>query len=228
MWGELTPEQKQPYIDESASEKAAYNAWILSQPSSSDANDNSSLLNTTNNSVDLNSTEPIIPTTRIRKICKLDTSVKTLPPQTLHIIAKATEQFLAYLGAKAFDISNMQNRRKLGSNDVVDACESNGSLSFLREDLVDLQRMLDVDERERKAELKSGKKRTKDAAEALEAGGEGGEGGSSSALNVGTSRIANFFKSTSEPTSKKSKTGEEDEDNFDLKDDSQEAQEDED
>ncbi|KAL3768861.1 hypothetical protein ACHAWO_013147 [Cyclotella atomus] len=80
----------------------------------------------------------ILPVARIRKICKLDPDVKGMSKESTMLIAKATELFCVKLGNECVTMAQMQNRRKLLPEDVVEVCSMKERFMFLKDDLKDL------------------------------------------------------------------------------------------
>mmetsp|Transcript_29613 Transcript_29613/g.61816 ORF Transcript_29613/g.61816 Transcript_29613/m.61816 type:complete len:307 (+) Transcript_29613:138-1058(+) len=82
----------------------------------------------------------IFPIGRIRKICKLDPDVKGMSKESTLLITKATELFCTKLGKECVTMAQMQNRRKLMPEDVVEVCSIRERFMFLKPDLVDLRK----------------------------------------------------------------------------------------
>ena len=101
----------------------------------------------------------ILPVGRIRKICKLDPDVKGISKESAMLIAKATELFCVKLGNECVTMAQMQNRRKLLPEDVVEVCSMKERFMFLKDDLKDLakEQLLERKEKE-KEEGKGGAK----------------------------------------------------------------------
>lgn len=106
--------------------------------------------------------ELILPVARIRKICKLDPDVKGMSKESTILIAKATELFCIKLGNECVTMAQMQNRRKLLPEDVVEVCSLKERFMFLKDDLKDLAKEQIKERREtEKEEGKSGGKTNK-------------------------------------------------------------------
>eukprot|EP00804_Cyclotella_cryptica_P023988 CCRYP_010086-RA/>CCRYP_010086-RA protein AED:0.19 eAED:0.19 QI:29/1/1/1/1/1/2/1027/309 len=104
----------------------------------------------------------ILPVARIRKICKLDPDVKGMSKESTMLIAKATELFCIKLGNECVTMAQMQNRRKLLPEDVVEVCSLKERFMFLKDDLKDLAKEQIKERREKeKEEGKSGGKTNK-------------------------------------------------------------------
>lgn len=56
------------------------------------------------------------------------------------LITKATELFCTKLGKECVTMAQMQNRRKLMPDDVVEVCTMKEAFMFLKADLIDLRR----------------------------------------------------------------------------------------
>ena len=82
----------------------------------------------------------IFPVGRIRKICKLDPDVKGMSKESTSLIAKAAELFCVKLGNECVTMAQMQNRRKLLPEDVVEVCSMKERFMFLKDDIKDLAR----------------------------------------------------------------------------------------
>ena len=103
----------------------------------------------------------IFPLQRVRKICKLDPDVKGISKELALLITKAAELFTSKLGKECVVMAQMQNRRKLMTDDIVTVCSTKEAFMFLRADLQDVK-----DEQE--AEAKMNKKDKELAAKAGE------------------------------------------------------------
>ena len=111
----------------------------------------------------------LFPVARIRKICKLDPDVKGISKESALLITKATELFCTKLAKECVIMAQMQNRRKLLPEDVVEVCSVKEAFMFLRSDLVDL-RKAQVEEMNLK-EKENGKERGGGSREDEEEGG---------------------------------------------------------
>lgn len=118
----------------------------------------------------------IFPIGRIRKICKLDPDVKGISKESSLLIARATELFCTKLGRECVMMAQMQNRRKLMPDDVVEVCSIKERFMFLKPDLIDLRRA-QIDE-VRKKEKENGKHRP-----GTKGGGGGEESGAANTLD---------------------------------------------
>jgi DNA-directed RNA polymerase I subunit RPA43 len=105
-------------------------------PESSGGNSGTNADGETNNDDDA----ILFPVARIRKICKLDPDVKGISKESALLITKATELFCAKLGKECVIMAQMQNRRKLLPEDVVEVCSMKEAFMFLRSDLIDLRK----------------------------------------------------------------------------------------
>lgn len=85
-------------------------------------------------------TSLVFPSTRIKKICRLDPEVKTISKEALLLITKCAELATAKLGKETVRVAQVQNRRKLLPEDVAQVCGTREQFLFLREDLKDLVR----------------------------------------------------------------------------------------
>lgn len=110
----------------------------------------------------------ILPVARIRKICKLDPDVKGMSKESTMLIAKATELFCAKLGNECVTMAQMQNRRKLLPEDVVEVCSMKERFMFLKDDLKDLakEQLQERKEKEKEDGKVGGKSGNQDDAKA--------------------------------------------------------------
>lgn len=90
----------------------------------------------------------VFPVARIRKICKLDPEVRGISKESAMLITKATELFLVKLGSECVTMAQMQNRRKLMPEDVVEVCSMKERFLFLKDDIKDLAKEQRAKERE--------------------------------------------------------------------------------
>lgn len=129
MWSKLSDEEKLPYQTLAAAERERVAAEVAKykleglEPHS--PRDPSSL---------------IMPTGRIRKICKLDPEVKNVSKEGLILISKCAELALEKLAQEAVKVAQIQNRRKLMPDDIAQICSTREQFLFLREDVKDLVR----------------------------------------------------------------------------------------
>mmetsp|Transcript_16855 Transcript_16855/g.32102 ORF Transcript_16855/g.32102 Transcript_16855/m.32102 type:complete len:339 (-) Transcript_16855:113-1129(-) len=102
----------------------------------------------------------IFPMARIRKICKLDPEVRGISKESALLITKATELFCVKLGKECVNMAQMQNRRKLLPEDVVEVCSMKERFLFLKDDLRDLakEQLKEKKEAEREKDIGKGKK----------------------------------------------------------------------
>lgn len=136
----MTSEEKQLYQSRASEERervaADVKVWEEQYASVAGVNwvtaDNSSKDDTSN---------LVYPAARIRKICKLDPDVRGLSKEALLIITKAAELFTAAIGRECVLVAQIQNRRKLLPDDLVQVCNSRERLEFLRDDIKDLTKI---------------------------------------------------------------------------------------
>ena len=182
LWSELTPDEKKKYQTMAAEERLLLGEQLkaqleqeMKQKSSSNNNlgssadfnsdtNTSSKVDSSSMSSTLNSTLPV---TRIRKIIKLDPSVKGLSKEALYLITKCSELFTTALGKESVKIANMQNRRKLLPEDMAEVCSLKEQYFFLNEDIKDFMKQI-VNERKEKKEIreKEGRKLSAEAEKA--------------------------------------------------------------
>uniref|UniRef100_A0A6U2NTT2 Transcription factor CBF/NF-Y/archaeal histone domain-containing protein n=1 Tax=Leptocylindrus danicus TaxID=163516 RepID=A0A6U2NTT2_9STRA len=85
-------------------------------------------------------TELVLPLSRIKKIAKLDPEVRGITKEAMPIMVLAAEMFIKKLGQETNRIAQIQNRRTLLPEDVVEVCSAREAFAFLREDVRDLHR----------------------------------------------------------------------------------------
>eukprot|EP00579_Thalassiosira_antarctica_P011071 CAMPEP_0201910704 /NCGR_PEP_ID=MMETSP0903-20130614/1979_1 /ASSEMBLY_ACC=CAM_ASM_000552 /TAXON_ID=420261 /ORGANISM="Thalassiosira antarctica, Strain CCMP982" /LENGTH=319 /DNA_ID=CAMNT_0048445375 /DNA_START=44 /DNA_END=1003 /DNA_ORIENTATION=+ len=153
LWSALQPPQKEPYETQAANERSTVSRNMqrlkdagLWPEATTDAligggQDDDAI---------------IFPIGRIRKICKLDPDVKGMSKESTLLITKATELFCTKLGKECVTMAQMQNRRKLMPDDVVEVCSIRERFMFLKPDLIDL-RKAQIDEMHQKDNGKDGK-----------------------------------------------------------------------
>lgn len=166
LWKALTPSDKEPYENQAAKEKMQYSRnkqrlmdagkW---QEKGGGGEDGGGGGGTGGEDGDPDAL--IFPLQRVRKICKLDPDVKGISKESTLLITKAAELFTSKLGKECVVMAQMQNRRKLMTDDVVTVCSTKEAFMFLRADLQDVK-----DEQDAEAKLN---KKDKDRA-AKEAG----------------------------------------------------------
>lgn len=118
--------------------RAAYAAWLASNPMLPGSSSGSA---PTPNLLDL-----AIPPSKIRKIIKLDNTLKQFSRETLPLLSYATQLFTAHAANCSFAISSIQNRRKISGRDLLDACGVRESLSFLHDDIREFVRRVQEEE----------------------------------------------------------------------------------
>lgn len=156
LWSSLDTDQRKVYELKSAEERERVSrdmqrlkdAGLWPEPSSGTGAEGG-----------INEDDLILPVGRIRKICKLDPDVKGMSKESTMLIAKATELFCMKLGNECVTMAQMQNRRKLLPEDVVEVCSLKERFMFLKDDLKDLAKEQLKERREKeKEEGKSGGK----------------------------------------------------------------------
>jgi DNA-directed RNA polymerase I subunit RPA43 len=141
LWSILSTEEKQTYHDKAAAERKEL---LLLQPSVE--NDPSSLL--------------ILPLAKIKKIIKLDPEIKNISKEAVECIAKCAELFTEKLGKDTLAIAQIQNRRTILPQDVVEVCSTKDCYMFVREDLRDLAK----EQKQLKQNPQANTRKTKNAA----------------------------------------------------------------
>jgi DNA-directed RNA polymerase I subunit RPA43 len=94
----------------------------------------------------------ILPVARIPKICKLDPDVKGMSKEPTMLIPKATKLFCAKLENECVTMAQMQNRRKLLAEDVIEVCSMKERFMLLKNDLKDLAKEQLQERKEREKE----------------------------------------------------------------------------
>lgn len=139
IWANLSEQEKQTYQEKAAEERERVaqqlQAWQAAHAGGTAAFDNA---HESTKKTDPTSLE--FPTARIRKICKLDPEVRGISKEALWVITKAAELFTVKLGSESTRVAQIQNRRKLLPEDVVQVCDAREPFRFLQADLVDLVR----------------------------------------------------------------------------------------
>ncbi|KAL7539999.1 hypothetical protein ACHAXR_009787 [Thalassiosira sp. AJA248-18] len=140
LWSALQPTEKEVYETQAAKERQRVSrdtqrlkdAGLWPEPNTTD--------NTAGAGEGIDDDTIIFPIGRIRKICKLDPEVKGMSKESALLITKATELFCTKLGKECVTMAQMQNRRKLLPEDVVEVCSIKERFMFLKPDLVDLRK----------------------------------------------------------------------------------------
>jgi DNA-directed RNA polymerase I subunit RPA43 len=114
----------------------------------------------------LNRGSLVIPTARIRKICKLDPEVSGLSREAVLLVTAAAELATAALGRECVSVAQIQNRRKLLPEDVAHVCSTRERFLFLREDIQDIARKSQQEQKEAAAARKTKGKQSNTAAAA--------------------------------------------------------------
>ena len=161
LWKALTPSDKEPYEIQAAKEKMQYSrnkqrlidagkwqekGWGDDGGTGEDGDPDAL----------------IFPLQRVRKICKLDPDVKGISKESALLITKAAELFTSKLGKECVIMAQMQNRRKLMTDDVVTVCSTKEAFMFLRADLQDVK---DEQDAEAKLNKKDKERAAKEAGE---------------------------------------------------------------
>ena len=156
LWSTLEPSEKEVYEKQAAAERARVSRdtqrlkdaglWPETNSNAADGAAGGEL-----------GDEIVFPIGRIRKICKLDPEVKGMSKESALLITKATELFCARLGKECVTMAQMQNRRKLLCDDVVEVCSVKERFSFLKSDIQDLKRDQVEEANQREKEKENGK-----------------------------------------------------------------------
>ncbi|EQC34885.1 hypothetical protein SDRG_07685 [Saprolegnia diclina VS20] len=128
MWKELTPEDKEPYVQLALKDKERYTA------AKQDMIDRG---------IDLAPEKPaappaedvlILPLSRVKRIISADPDVGKVSKDAQIAIAKATELFIQFLAAKGYDSALISKRKTIKDSDLLQAIHALGCLDWLRDD----------------------------------------------------------------------------------------------
>lgn len=132
MWSSMSADDKQVYQLRAAAEREEVSINMESMRNAG--------ISTESSAVDASTDALILPLPRVKKIIKLDPEVKGVSKEALLLIARSAELFTAQLGMDTLKIAQIQNRRTILPDDLVDASTTKDCFVFLREDLKDLAR----------------------------------------------------------------------------------------
>jgi histone H3/H4 len=149
LWSALDPTQRKPYEVKAAEEREKLSRDMQRLKDAGLWPETISGVGTEGEAGD---EDLILPVARIRKICKLDPDVKGMSKESTMLIAKATELFCVKLGNECVTMAQMQNRRKLLPEDVVEVCSMKERFMFLKDDLKDLAKEQIKERREKERE----------------------------------------------------------------------------
>jgi DNA-directed RNA polymerase I subunit RPA43 len=142
LWKDLDPVAKQVYIDKAKKEKEQYvedrKLYLEQHPEDKLNNADASSQKNEKNKDPLSLTYPVA---RIRKISRLDPEVKGLSKEALLAITKAAELFTEKFGNETHSMAQMQKRRKILNQDLIDVVSLKEPFFFLKEDLLDLVKL---------------------------------------------------------------------------------------
>jgi histone H3/H4 len=187
LWSSMTNDEKQAYQSKSAEERervaADLKAWEEDAVASGIVLDSTDGSTNKNKEGENNSVTLLYPSARIRKICKLDPEVRGLSKEALLLVTKAAELFTSLLGNECVRVAQIQNRRTLLPDDVVQICHSRERFEFLREDIQDLTRVQQQQQKDKSSAAATNK---------------------SKLLPTNTKPITSFFSSTTSSVAKPS------------------------
>lgn len=132
MWSSMSADDKQVYQLRAAAEREEVSINMQSMRNAG--------ISTESSAVDASTEDLILPLARVKKIIKLDPEVKGVSKEALLLIARSAELFTKKLGMDTLKIAQIQNRRTILPDDLVDASTTKDCFMFLREDLKDLAR----------------------------------------------------------------------------------------
>ncbi|TDH68975.1 hypothetical protein CCR75_005670 [Bremia lactucae] len=132
QWNQLTPKEKDFYVQLAANDKARYNQELLDNPQikeePSDIDKTALISNTC-----------LYPLGRVRKIVQSDSDVSKVSKDALVAIAKASELFAQLLGIKSYEQALYRNKRQVKTSDVARAIQTTASLDWLRQDFPEVK-----------------------------------------------------------------------------------------
>ncbi len=153
LWKDLDPDAKQVYMDKSLLEKERYledqRLFLEQNPGANTSNSNDANANGIGDPMSL-----VYPVARIRKISRLDPEVKGMSKEATFVITKAAELFTERFGNETNSMAQMQKRRKILNQDLVDVVNLKEPFFFLKEDLLDLVKL---QQKQASEDSKSGK-----------------------------------------------------------------------
>ena len=79
-----------------------------------------------------------LPVAKVRKICRLDPDVRGISKEAVLLVAKSAELFTSKMGEESMRMAQLQNRRTLLTDDLLDVCSMKEAFLFLREDIKDM------------------------------------------------------------------------------------------
>lgn len=94
-----------------------------------------------------------LPVAKVRKICRLDPDVRGISKEAVLLVAKSAELFTSKMGEESMRMAQLQNRRTLLTDDLLDVCSMKEAFLFLREDIKDM--ILEMN-KNKKTDTKSG------------------------------------------------------------------------
>ena len=127
LWATITDEDKQVYQNKAALERERVAQQIAAYKAA-----NGGVLPSDNQDPAGPSTDGslILPMARIRKICKLDPDVRGLSKESVLLVTKAAELMTAKLARETRQVAQLQNRRKLLPEDVVQVVPAVNNFCF--------------------------------------------------------------------------------------------------
>lgn len=132
QWKELTPKEKDVYVELAAKDKARYKQELMDNPQ---INEETSTKDNAAQSVNV----CIYPLGRVRKVVQSDPDIGKVSKDALIAIAKASELFAQFLGTKSYEQALYRNKRQIKASDVTRSIQTTASLDWLREDFPDVK-----------------------------------------------------------------------------------------
>ena len=132
-WKELDEESKVVYVEQANKAKEAY----LKQLALFKKHNPNALQDSESKKKSGDELELTFPLARIRKIARLDPEVNGISKEAATLLTYAAELFTEKMGQEAFSMAQIQKRRKLILQDVVDVTSMKDKFHFLKEDMND-------------------------------------------------------------------------------------------
>jgi histone H3/H4 len=132
-WKELDEESKVVYVEQANKAKEAY----LKQLALFKKHHPNAVQDSESKKKSGDELELTFPLARIRKIARLDPEVNGISKEAATLLTYAAELFTEKMGQEAFSMAQIQKRRKLILQDVVDVTSMKDKFHFLKEDMND-------------------------------------------------------------------------------------------
>ncbi|GLD93419.1 hypothetical protein PINS_up002011 [Pythium insidiosum] len=130
-WKELTPEEKEVYLDLAAKDKERYERERLENPVDDAPADVVAPVEVEH--------ACLYPLGRVKRIIQSDPDVNKVSREALVAISKASELFAQYLATKSYEQTLFNNKRQVKASDVARAIHTTPVLDWLRDDFPDMK-----------------------------------------------------------------------------------------